>query len=62
MATHVSTASKGHKQIHFNVGIYIPTALEGGDPKNVTYILKMVKMQVLEILQLPPPPARTGPI
>ena len=32
-----------------------PTALEGGDPKNVTYILKMVKIQVLEILQLPPP-------
>ena len=43
-------------------GSFIPTALEGGDLKNVTYILNMVKTQVLEILQLPPPPARTGPI
>ena len=35
----------------------IPTALEGGDLKNETYILNMVKvkMQVLESLQLPPP-------
>ena len=33
-----------------------PLPFRGGDLKNVRYILNMVKMQVLEILQLHPPP------
>ena len=32
----------------------IPTTLDGGGLKNVTYIFHMFKMQVLEILHLPP--------
>ena len=38
-----------------------PHYLRGGDVKNVTYVFDMVKMQVLQILLLPPPKERKVP-